>query len=266
MGYTVKSGDGWNRISQQTGISVEDLQRYNPEIVKSGLHPGQTINIEEISQPNGWQKTKDFVQALNGNPIWQTLKSAGRKQINEHVIEPIFGEDSWLRLKGGVHTRKDVGNTYERELIDQAKFLIERNPEIQKAGGVKEYFEQNPDASIPLIFTDDVKFGNTVGAYNQSRGKKQYGSNNESLSYKLFNSPSQYLIGQWNGTLTKKGLSIEDTFNFDLSDKERKNYQEKADSGNWYAKARLWADKYAESSEDDTALVHKLNYSLRKFK
>ena len=264
MGYTVKSGDGWNRISQQTGISVEDLQKYNPKITQ--LHPGQVLNTEEVSQPSRWQKARNLVQSLNGNPVVKTLQSAARKQINEHVIEPIFGEDSWLRLKGGVDRKKDIGNAYDREIIDQANFLIEQNPEIQKAGGIEAYFKQNPDASISLNFTDNSRFGNTIDLYNKSRGKARYGSNNESIIDKFVNSPSQYLIGQWNGTLTKDGLSITDTFNFDLSDKERENYTKKAESGNWYARARLWADKYAESSEDDTALIHKLNYPLRKFK
>jgi hypothetical protein len=51
------------------------------------------------------------VQSINGNPVIKTLKSAARKQINEHVIEPIFGEDSRLRLQGGVD--RNIGQAYD---------------------------------------------------------------------------------------------------------------------------------------------------------
>lgn len=101
-----------------------------------------------------------------------------------------------MRFNGGTEKKRHIGNAYNREIIDQANFLIESNPEIQKAGGVKAYFKQNPDASIPLIFTDDVKFGNTIAAYNNARGKARYGSNNETIIDKFANSPAQYLIGQ----------------------------------------------------------------------
>lgn len=41
--YTVKSGDGWYRISQQTGVSEADLKKFNPEIAQKGLDPGDEI-------------------------------------------------------------------------------------------------------------------------------------------------------------------------------------------------------------------------------
>lgn len=41
--YTVKSGDGWWRISQQTGVSEADLKKLNPEIAQKGLDPGDKI-------------------------------------------------------------------------------------------------------------------------------------------------------------------------------------------------------------------------------
>ena len=259
--YKIQRGDTGHQIAKRNNISFEELQRLNPDTNWNALTVGSSIRLTEAPKQTGWQRAKNLVQSINGNPVVKTLKSAARKQINEHVIEPIFGEDSRLRLQGGVD--RNIGQAYDREIIDQAKFLIEQNPEIQKAGGVKEYFKQNPDASIPLTFTDDNNLGNTVDAYNAARGKRKYGSNNNTLVDKMAETPAQYLIGQWAGNLTKDGLSITDDFNFDLTDQERKKYQQ--DSG-WYAKARLWADKYAESSADDTALTHKLNYSLRKLK
>lgn len=46
--YTVKSGDSLSKISAQTGVSVEDLQKYN-NLSGSVIHPGQVLKTSD-----GW--------------------------------------------------------------------------------------------------------------------------------------------------------------------------------------------------------------------
>lgn len=55
MGYTVKSGDTLWQISKQTGVSVEDLKRYN-NLSGNTIHPGQTLTL---SGGNKRLNTKD---------------------------------------------------------------------------------------------------------------------------------------------------------------------------------------------------------------
>ena len=43
--YTVKSGDVLSAIAIKTGSSVADLQRLNPSMDASALHPGQKLKL-----------------------------------------------------------------------------------------------------------------------------------------------------------------------------------------------------------------------------
>jgi LysM repeat protein len=43
--YTVKSGDVLSAIAIKTGSSVADLQRLNPSMDASTLHPGQKLKL-----------------------------------------------------------------------------------------------------------------------------------------------------------------------------------------------------------------------------
>jgi LysM repeat protein len=43
--YTVKPGDTFAQISVRTGLSVEQLQSYNPSINPLGLTPGERLNL-----------------------------------------------------------------------------------------------------------------------------------------------------------------------------------------------------------------------------
>ncbi len=44
--HVIQGGDTWEKISTQTGVSVEELQRLNPVIKGSSLPSGQTIRIK----------------------------------------------------------------------------------------------------------------------------------------------------------------------------------------------------------------------------
>jgi LysM repeat protein len=43
--YTVKPGDVLSAIAEKTGTTVEELQRLNPAIDVSTLHPGQKLKL-----------------------------------------------------------------------------------------------------------------------------------------------------------------------------------------------------------------------------
>ncbi|WP_187369004.1 LysM peptidoglycan-binding domain-containing protein [Baekduia soli] len=43
--YVVKSGDVLSAIAQRTGVSVADLERYNPTVDAAALHPGQKLKL-----------------------------------------------------------------------------------------------------------------------------------------------------------------------------------------------------------------------------
>jgi membrane-bound lytic murein transglycosylase D len=82
--YTVKSGDNLSFISQKTGVSVENLKKWNDMGKSETIYPGQKLKLEGINQ----KSENKVVQKQK-----ETKKKSKGKISRIHIVQK--GESLW---------------------------------------------------------------------------------------------------------------------------------------------------------------------------
>lgn len=143
--YTVKKGDGWYKISKNTGIPVQELLKMNNATLDTIIHPGQILNVSfKDNKPKivEKQQSQNEIQPLTSNYIpWQPTIAEGQscgvdgcaKYANDTLREHKdkkgrklysyndIGGHAWTRLSAGENT-KMVYSGYEGTEYDKNNF------------------------------------------------------------------------------------------------------------------------------------------------
>jgi membrane-bound lytic murein transglycosylase D len=101
--YTVKSGDNLSFISQKTGVSVENLQKWNDMGTSETIYPGQKLKLEGAAK-----KTTTVTPNKPANKAEKKSTSKG-KNSRIHVVQK--GESLW-----------DISKKYKVSIDDLVKW------------------------------------------------------------------------------------------------------------------------------------------------
>lgn len=114
--YKVKPGDGWSKISKNTGVPLEQLLKLNNATTKTMLHPDQELILQQQTQesPGIWESitgtfTKWFDKAPEAEPQLNLNRGRQRNKVLSSKKAVIDGEVVDECSKFGNCTMRDEG-------------------------------------------------------------------------------------------------------------------------------------------------------------
>ncbi|PKB15616.1 LysM peptidoglycan-binding domain-containing protein [Flavobacterium sp. 5] len=130
--YVVKPKETKYSIAKQFGISVEQLESQNPEIV-NGLVEGNklAINVKEVKPTN---ENEELMLALAEKQVVVEKSKANTKEINSLKEKLVLQEEinqKVIKVNGLLVNLKEIDNTKEGS-AEKLKMVLEANKNIQE--------------------------------------------------------------------------------------------------------------------------------------
>src|SRR6187431_402532 len=130
--YVVKAKETKYSIAKQFGITVEQLESQNPEIV-NGLTEGNklAINVKEIKPTN---ENEELMLALAEKQVALEKSKANTKEINNLKEKLVLQEEinqKVMNVNGLLANLKEIDNTKEGS-ADKLKLILMANKNIQE--------------------------------------------------------------------------------------------------------------------------------------
>lgn len=130
--YVVKAKETKYSIAKQFGITVEQLESQNPEIV-NGLTEGNrlAINIKEVKPTN---ENEELMLALAEKQVVVEKSKANTKEINSLKEKLVLQEEinqKVIKVNGLLVDLKEIENTKEGS-AEKLKMVLEANKKIQE--------------------------------------------------------------------------------------------------------------------------------------
>lgn len=130
--YVVKAKETKYSIAKQFGITVEQLESQNPEIV-NGLTEGNklAINVKEVKPTN---ENEELMLALAEKQVVVEKSKASAKEINSLKEKLVLQEEinqKVINVNGLLVNLKEIDNTKEGS-AEKLKMVLEANKKIQE--------------------------------------------------------------------------------------------------------------------------------------
>jgi membrane-bound lytic murein transglycosylase D len=141
--YTVRSGDDWWLVSQQTGVQLKRLKKYNKQLTAS-LKAGDVVRLDNVKQP--------ITTTTNTAPVLEPI-------TEETTVVAEIDSDSFFNWEVRPKEAATTVQTKTQTQTEPAVVRIEKAP----ADSVRLALKQ-PEATAEKPATHQVKQGETLYA------------------------------------------------------------------------------------------------------
>jgi len=141
--YTVRSGDDWWLVSQQTGVQLKRLKKYNKQLTAS-LKAGDVVRLDNVKQP--------ITTTTNTAPVLEPI-------AEETIVVAEIDSDSFFNWEVRPKEAATTVQTKTQTQTEPAVVRIEKAP----ADSVRLALKQ-PEATAEKPATHQVKQGETLYA------------------------------------------------------------------------------------------------------
>lgn len=103
--WTVRRGDTFVKIAQETGLTVEELESFNPYVDPSAIQPGQRVQLrEEVPKPKPKPRGPKWVTVRTGDSFGSIAAKTGKninrlQQLNPKLKPKTLQPGDRMRLR-----------------------------------------------------------------------------------------------------------------------------------------------------------------------
>lgn len=103
--WTVRRGDTFVKIAQETGLTVEELESFNPYVDPAAIQPGQRVQLrKEVPKPKPKPRGPKWVTVRTGDSFGSIAAKTGKninrlQQLNPKLKPKTLQPGDRMRLR-----------------------------------------------------------------------------------------------------------------------------------------------------------------------